>query len=102
VVDRAALPALRTALEAGRGGCFAAFQASCAALNQSMAILQVESLIQAGQVAHPGRLIPARWFLNVNQPRDLCRAETCFTGESRKLKATRCRIPSPTRRFSRR
>jgi len=80
VVDRAALPALRTALEAGRGGCFAAFQASCAALNQSMAILQVESLIQAGQVAHPGRLIPARWFLNVNQPRDLCRAETCFTG----------------------
>jgi hypothetical protein len=45
-----------------------------------MAILQVESLIQAGQVAHPGRLIPARWFLNVNQPRDLCRAETCFTG----------------------
>jgi len=59
------------------------FQASCAALNQSMAILQVESLIQAGQVAHPGRLIPARWFLNVNQPRDLCRAGDLLHGENR-------------------
>ncbi|MGD0892511.1 MAG: molybdenum cofactor guanylyltransferase [Terracidiphilus sp.] len=78
VVDRAALPALRRELEAGRGGCFAGFQAACAGLDQPMTIIPVETVVQSGQIAHPGRLIPARWFLNVNRPQDLSRAEACF------------------------
>jgi molybdenum cofactor guanylyltransferase len=78
VVDRAALPALRKEMETGRGGCFAGFEAACAELNQPLIIVAVETVVQAGWVAHPGRLIPARWFLNVNRPQDLSRAEACF------------------------
>jgi len=75
VVDRAALPLLRRELEAGRGGCFAAFQAACAALGEPMSVLGVEALVQCGQVSHPCALPPALWFLNVNSPADLRRAE---------------------------
>jgi len=75
VVDRAALPLLRSELEAGRRGCFAGFQAACAALGEPMSILGVEALVQCGQVSHPSALPPALWFLNVNSPADLQRAE---------------------------
>ena len=71
VVDGAALPALEIELASGRRGCFSAFHASAASLNQPMPILAVEMLIQAGQVAHPDSLPAARWFLNVNAPADL-------------------------------
>jgi molybdopterin-guanine dinucleotide biosynthesis protein A len=75
VVDRVALPALERELEAGRGGCFAGFQAACTQLNQPLTIVAVEALVQAGQVAHPEDLPAARWFLNVNRREDLCRAK---------------------------
>jgi molybdopterin-guanine dinucleotide biosynthesis protein A len=75
VVDRAALPLLRSELEAGRGGCFAGFQAACAALGEPVSVLPVELLVQCGQVSHPDALPPALWFLNVNSPADLQRAE---------------------------
>ena len=71
VVDRAALPRLRAELEAGRGGCFAAFQAAAASLGQSMTVLPVELAVQSGRVTHPDSLPAARWFLNVNAPEDL-------------------------------
>jgi molybdopterin-guanine dinucleotide biosynthesis protein A len=75
VVDRAALPFLRSELEAGRGGCFAGFQAACAALGEPVSVLPVELLAQCGQVSPPDALPPALWFLNVNSPVDLQRAE---------------------------
>lgn len=75
VVDRAALAALRQELEAGRGGCFAGFQTAAAALGRLMNIVPVELMVQSGQVAHPGGLPAALWFLNINTPQDLCRAE---------------------------
>lgn len=80
VVDRAALPALRRELDAGRGGCFAGFQAACAGLNQPMTVVAVEMAVQAGQIAHPDGFPAARWFLNVNRPEDLRRAEACLAG----------------------
>lgn len=76
VVTRAALPALRKELAAGRGGCFAGFQAAAASLGEAVRIIPVELAIQAGQVSHPEGLPAARWFLNVNSPADLCRAES--------------------------
>jgi molybdopterin-guanine dinucleotide biosynthesis protein A len=80
VVDRAVLPALGRELEAGRAGCFAGFQAASAQLNQPVMVVAVEMLVQTGRVGHPGGLPPECWFLNVNRPVDLCRAEACFTG----------------------
>lgn len=71
VVDRATLTALEIELAAGRRGCFSALQASSASLGHPISILAVEMLAQAGQVAHPDSLPPARWFLNVNAPADL-------------------------------
>jgi molybdopterin-guanine dinucleotide biosynthesis protein A len=75
VLRREILPLLQSELEAGRGGCYSAFQAAAASLGQPVSVLPVELLIQSGHVAHPGDLIAARWFLNVNTPEDLRRAE---------------------------
>jgi molybdopterin-guanine dinucleotide biosynthesis protein A len=75
VIDRATLPALEREFAAGRGGCFAAFQAAASALGQAVSVVPVELLVQAGQLSHPGALPAARWFLNVNSPADLDRAE---------------------------
>jgi len=75
VLDRALLPLLQAELEAGRRGCFSAFQTAATSLAQPIADLPVESLIQSCQVAHPDALPPARWFLNVNAPADLIEAK---------------------------
>lgn len=75
VVDRATLPVLRAELEAGRRGCFAAFQAAAADLSQSLQVVAVEPLVQSGHAAHPDCLPPACWFLNVNSREDIARAE---------------------------
>jgi molybdopterin-guanine dinucleotide biosynthesis protein A len=80
VVDRRTLPALRRELEAGRGGCFAGFQAACAGMNQPITVVAVEMAVQAGQVTHSSGLPAARWFLNVNRLEDLRQAEACFAG----------------------
>lgn len=75
VVHRAALPGLEDALRQGRAGCYAAFEAAASGLRQRIAVIPVEYLAQAGQVNHPDSLPPAMWFLNVNSPADLARAE---------------------------
>jgi molybdenum cofactor guanylyltransferase len=75
VIDRVALPALRCALKAGDGGCFAAYQSAAASLGQPIVAVAVELLVQSGQVAHPFCLPPLRWFLNLNTPADLELAE---------------------------
>ena len=71
VLDRAVLTVLESELQAGRRGCFAAFQTAAARLGQVISVLPVETLVQSGQVAHPGGLPAARWLLNVNSPKGL-------------------------------
>ncbi|MGA2889872.1 MAG: molybdenum cofactor guanylyltransferase [Terracidiphilus sp.] len=75
VVCRSTLPALHSELEAGRRGCYSAFQATATRMGQPLSVLPVELLVQSGHVAHPDDLPAARWFLNVNTPADLHRAE---------------------------
>jgi len=76
VVSRTALSVLQGELEAGRRGCFSAFQAASTRLGQPLSVLPVELLAQSGHVSHPGGLPPFRWFLNVNDSEDLRRART--------------------------
>ena len=75
VLDHVALPALAAELAAGRKGCFAAFQAASANLGQLVSVVPAELLVQSGQLAHPDGIPPFRWFLNLNSPDDLERAE---------------------------
>ena len=75
VVDRATLPALQNELRATQRGCFSAFRAAADGLDQPVASLAVELLAQSGQVSHSLGLPSFRWFLNVNTPQDLQRAE---------------------------
>jgi molybdenum cofactor guanylyltransferase len=76
VIDRAALPALQAELDAGRYGCFSALQAAAAGLGQRIGCVPVEFLAQSGHVTHPHNLPPVFWFLNLNTPADLERAES--------------------------
>jgi molybdopterin-guanine dinucleotide biosynthesis protein A len=71
VLDRIVLPALEGELRAGHLGCFSAFQAAAANLGSPIGVVPVETLVQAGQVAHPEGLPATRWFLNVNTPEGL-------------------------------
>ena len=75
VLDRIALPALQNELELQRYGCFSAFQAASAAVGQSVNCIAVELLAQTGEVSDPLGLPPIHWFLNLNTPDDLERAE---------------------------
>jgi molybdopterin-guanine dinucleotide biosynthesis protein A len=75
-IHRGALPALQTSLCSIDRNCLRAFRAAADALCRPFAIQPVELLIQSGQVCDPRGLPPADWFLNVNSPRDLTRAES--------------------------
>jgi molybdopterin-guanine dinucleotide biosynthesis protein A len=83
VLDRAVLPMLQRELEAGRGGCFAGFQAAAASRGEAVTVVPVEPLIQCGQISHPWSLPAARWFLNVNTDQELRRAQIHFAGAVR-------------------
>lgn len=83
VVAKAALPALERELSAGRGGCFSGFEAAAADFRESVAELQVELLVQCGQIVHPSGIPVALWFLNVNTVEDLRRAEVHSLGDDR-------------------
>jgi molybdenum cofactor guanylyltransferase len=83
VVDRAALPGLRSALETRDDGCFSAFESATAGLGEALGVVDVELVAQAGQVTHALLLPPPRWFLNVNTPEDWERAEA-FAGRGRR------------------
>lgn len=85
VVDRAALPGLRSALETRDDGCFSAFKSAAAALGEPLGVVDVELVAQAGQVTHALALPPSRWFLNVNSPEDLKRAETIADRDRRRI-----------------
>lgn len=79
VIARDALPVLERELALGRLGCLAAFRAAAVALGQTVSIVQVEMLVQSGQVAHPQALPALRWFLNVNAAADLRLASSVET-----------------------
>lgn len=85
VIDWACLPSLLHNLESGNRGCFGAFQASAKALDQAVAVLPLEFLIQSGQLSHAAGLPPALWFMNINTPRDRGRAEAVLSSRSGKL-----------------
>jgi molybdopterin-guanine dinucleotide biosynthesis protein A len=76
VVHRSTLPAFDQFLSGGDTGCFSAFRFAADQLGQPFSILAVEPLIQAGQIDLEGDLPAAFWFLNVNTPGDLARAES--------------------------
>jgi molybdenum cofactor guanylyltransferase len=80
VLNRKALPFLTAELEAGRGGCFAAFNAAASALGQQVHVVRTELLVQSGQLRHPDGLPAARWFFNINSASDLRRAQAFGTG----------------------
>jgi molybdopterin-guanine dinucleotide biosynthesis protein A len=71
VVASAALPSLQSELTSGRRGCFSAFQAAAAGLEQSIDVISAELLAQSGHVSHPEGLSAATWFLNINSADDL-------------------------------
>jgi molybdopterin-guanine dinucleotide biosynthesis protein A len=75
VLDRAVLPTLQAELSAGRGGCFAAFQAAAVGLGQPVSVVAAELLAQTGQAGHEDGVPAAWWFLNVNSAGDLRRAQ---------------------------
>ncbi len=75
VIHRSALPILQSQLESGNRGCFSAFKMTEASLNQRVAVLPVEPLVQSCQISHPEGIPAALWFLNVNSKHDLARAE---------------------------
>jgi molybdopterin-guanine dinucleotide biosynthesis protein A len=71
IVDRAASGLLRDSLDSGDRNCLKALRAAGNALSGGFGALQVELLVQPGQVSHPRGLHASQWFLNVNSPADL-------------------------------
>lgn len=80
IVKRGLLPAIELERREGNRGCFSALRAAAARLGQSTATLSVENLVQCGHVNDPRGLPPTYWFLNVNTPADLARAEAMVAG----------------------
>jgi len=80
VLERAVLPGLQSELDAGRGGCFSAFQAAAAVRGEAVNVLAAELLAKAGEVVHPGGLPVEIWFSNINSVEDLRRAEALLPG----------------------
>jgi molybdenum cofactor guanylyltransferase len=83
ILNRSTLPALETALRKGNRGCFDAFETASKQMARPFSTLSVELLVQAGQVAHPDRLPASFWFLNLNRPADLVRAERVLAAHRR-------------------
>ena len=76
ILDRAVLPFLEQTLHSGGRGCYATFREAATAMGQPVSVLPAEVLAQTGQADHPCALPPVWWFLNVNSPVDLARAES--------------------------
>jgi molybdopterin-guanine dinucleotide biosynthesis protein A len=76
VIDRAGLPVLQSILRSNDRNCLRAFRAAASTLSRPFSIVPIELLVQSGQVLHPRGFPATDWFLNVNSPRELTRAET--------------------------
>ena len=75
VIDRAAVPSLRTSLGSGDRKCLTAFRTASAAIQAPFSVLSIEVLLQAGQVAHSNGLPTSAWFLSINDSGNLATAE---------------------------
>lgn len=75
VVDRVAFSVLQQELHSGRSGCFSAFCTACATLGRPLSNIPVEFLVQSGHISVMHSRPPIHWFLNLNSPDDLSRAE---------------------------
>jgi len=76
VIDRSGGPVLQSSLGSNDRNCLRAFRAAADALCRPFAIQPVELLVQAGHISHPLGFPAADWFLNVNSPQQLTRAES--------------------------
>ena len=81
VIDRSALPWLQSSLHSNDRKCMRAFRDASNTLSKPFSVLPVELVLQAGHVSHPKGFFPARWFLNINSPWDLARAETLISSQ---------------------
>jgi molybdenum cofactor guanylyltransferase len=75
VIDRLALWSLQSSLGSDDRNCLRALREASTTISKPFSILPVELLLQPHHVAHPSGFPPAIWFLNVNSPHDLARAE---------------------------
>jgi molybdopterin-guanine dinucleotide biosynthesis protein A len=80
VVRTAALPSLQRSLDSEDRNCLRALRAAAEFIAKPFAVLPVELLLQAGQVSSFPAIPPGQWFLNVNTPQDLARAEALLVG----------------------
>jgi molybdopterin-guanine dinucleotide biosynthesis protein A len=83
VIDCAAVPALQASLQSNDRKTLSAFKAASNAVARPFSALPLELLVQSGQVVHPAGIHPASWFLNVNTPQDLTRAEALLLTTNR-------------------
>ncbi len=81
VIHSAALPSLQSSLDSEDRNCRRAFRAAADLLSMPFSVLSIELLLQAGQVSSPQSVPPGLWFLNINTPQDLHRAEGLLAGQ---------------------
>ena len=79
VISGRTLPILERELALGRLGCLVSFMTAARELGENVATVDVEVLVQSGQVSHPYALPAVRWFLNLNAEPDLRRAASLAT-----------------------
>ena len=75
VIDRAAAQTLNASLRSENRKCLDAFRAAASALSRPFSVVPVEYLLQAGQIYDSHGLPPQDWFLSINTPKDMVRAE---------------------------
>ena len=80
IIDKAALPSLQSSLDSEDRNCLYAFRAGADFLSRPFTVLPIELLLQAGQVSSPKAVPPGLWFLNINTPQDLHRAQALLSG----------------------
>ncbi len=80
VIATAALPSLQASLDSKDRNALRAFHAAADSVARPISVLPIELLLQAGQVSSPHAFPPEFWFLNINAPEDLTRAETLLAG----------------------
>ena len=75
IIHSTALSSLQSSLDSQDRNCLHAFRAAADLLLRPFTVLPIEMLLQAGQVSSSQSVPPGQWFLNINTPRDLRRAE---------------------------
>jgi molybdopterin-guanine dinucleotide biosynthesis protein A len=79
VICREALPQLQAILRSEDRNCLRAFRETARTLSRPFSVLPVELLLQSGHISHPGNFPPNIWWLNINSPGDLARADVLLS-----------------------